>query len=476
VIHGKLLAVWQARGAAFRPANVSKHLTRHLLNSSTAYAQAQVAIKTLKERCPTVSVMANMPEVIALRALSHPNVIKCVESILDAGRVHLVFELMPDGDLESLNSAAGGKISSQHVAAIAYQILAATDYVHKSNFLHRDIKPENIFVSYPRRTINADKDSDRPWQGGAAPLVKIGDFGLAKQMAGAYSGNQHRPHTSYVATRWYRAPEQLLRMGSYGPAADMWSVGATIAEMATGGRPLFAGDDEPETLGAIFALRGEPAAVGWRDGARATAGFRTIRRRTASKEVIAALQSTSSQFYELVDSLLQLDPARRPTAAAAMRLPIFKGCSSWALAGNFRGGCSDGLRTPALSSRAGTHDGLNTNSHVLDTPSSSRHCRAPLPMLPAVDAACHELNFAGARDERRQGYMWAYEENRLSGSPRRHLREAPFHTPERRSNQPFSNCGPFVIPSDTKPDAPATTLRSPAGFFNIGAENARTQK
>jgi cyclin-dependent kinase-like len=47
--------------------------------------------------------------------------------------------------------------------------------------------------------------------------------------------------TSYVATRWYRSPELLLRM-NYGKPVDMWALGCLICEMIDG-RPLFPGEN-----------------------------------------------------------------------------------------------------------------------------------------------------------------------------------------------------------------------------------------
>ncbi len=76
--------------------------------------------------------------------------------------------------------------------------------------MHRDLKPANLLLT-------------------SEGVLKVADMGLARmrdaeaERAGGYT------HT--VATRWYRAPELLLASHSYGPAADMWSVGCILAEM-----------------------------------------------------------------------------------------------------------------------------------------------------------------------------------------------------------------------------------------------------
>lgn len=61
--------------------------------------------------------------------------------------------------------------------------------------------------------------------------------------------------TSYVVTRWYRAPEVLVA-APYGPASDVWSIGCTMAELATG-RPLFVGESTP-WLRSVPACRATP--------------------------------------------------------------------------------------------------------------------------------------------------------------------------------------------------------------------------
>lgn len=169
----------------------------------------------------TISAMTRLPEIQALRRLSHPNIVECKECILDKRSVHIVFELMTDGDLVQFSKVQAENLSERQIAGIAYQILAALAYVHASNFLHRDIKPENILLSHP--VGNGDAHQSHKYQ---TPTVKIADFGLAKELA----VDQHsmRPHTAYVATRWYRAPEQLLRIPKYGAAADIWAAGAFV--------------------------------------------------------------------------------------------------------------------------------------------------------------------------------------------------------------------------------------------------------
>ena len=89
-----------------------------------------------------------------------------------------------------------------------------------------DLKPENLLVS--------------------GDVVKLADMGLAREI------RSRPPYTDYVSTRWYRAPEVLLRSLSYNSPIDMWAVGCIMAELYSF-RPLFPGSSEPDEIYKICA-------------------------------------------------------------------------------------------------------------------------------------------------------------------------------------------------------------------------------
>ena len=100
--------------------------------------------------------------------------------------------------------------------------------------MHRDLKPDNIMIS------------ENPLQ------VKIIDFGTCKDLT-AESG----PHTSYVSTRWYRAPECVLRSHPYNFVSDVFAAGCIMSELYLQ-HPLFPGTSELDQIDKIFKILGTP--------------------------------------------------------------------------------------------------------------------------------------------------------------------------------------------------------------------------
>jgi protein kinase len=90
------------------------------------------------------------------------------------------------------------------------QCFLGLSYIHETGIFHRDLKPENLLWSEDNQ-------------------LKIADFGLSKQ-----HDRHYMPHTSYVSTRWYRAPEIMLKIETYDPKVDIFALGCIMAELFTG--------------------------------------------------------------------------------------------------------------------------------------------------------------------------------------------------------------------------------------------------
>uniref|UniRef100_A0A671FTL7 Cyclin-dependent kinase-like 3 n=1 Tax=Rhinolophus ferrumequinum TaxID=59479 RepID=A0A671FTL7_RHIFE len=168
-----------------------------------------VAIKIFYEKPEkSVSKIATR-EIKFLKQFRHENLVNLIEVFRQKKKIHLVFEFIDHTILDELQHYCHG-LESKRLRKYLFQILRAIDYLHNNNIIHRDIKPENILVS-------------------KSGITKLCDFGFARTLAAPGD-----VYTDYVATRWYRAPELVLKDTLYGKPVDIWALGCMIIEMATG--------------------------------------------------------------------------------------------------------------------------------------------------------------------------------------------------------------------------------------------------
>lgn len=144
--------------------------------------------------------------------LSHKNIVSYRGCFFgERGELNLVAEYVPGWSLAD-HLAQISKFPEHMVACITLQIVDGLDYLHKCGVTHRDVKPANILV-------NADG------------VIKITDFGVSSAVdVPTMTGN------TLVGTPWYIAPE-MIEGRPYGKSVDIWSLGCTVLELATGRRP-----------------------------------------------------------------------------------------------------------------------------------------------------------------------------------------------------------------------------------------------
>ncbi|XP_073445259.1 serine/threonine-protein kinase ICK isoform X2 [Dendrobates tinctorius] len=267
-----------------------------VLLARTTESGELVAIKKMKRKFYSWDECINLRELKSLRKLNHANVIKLKEVVRENDHLYFVFEYMKE-NLYQLMKDRNKLFPESTIRNIMYQILQGLSFIHKYGFFHRDLKPENLLCMGPE-------------------LVKIADFGLARET------RSRPPYTDYVSTRWYRAPEVLLRSTSYSSPIDIWAVGCIMAEIYTL-RPLFPGSSEIDTIFRICQVLGTPKKNDWPEGYQLASAMNFRWPYCVPNNLKTLIPNASSDGIQIMRDMLQWDPKKRPTASKALRHPYF---------------------------------------------------------------------------------------------------------------------------------------------------------
>eukprot|EP00795_Rhopilema_esculentum_P007464 gene7464-13235_t len=256
-----------------------------------------VAIKKMKKKFYSWEECMNLREVKSLRKLNHANVVKLKEVIRENDQLFFVFEYMKE-NLYQLMKNRDRLFPESVVRNITYQMLQGVAFMHKNGFFHRDMKPENVLCSGPE-------------------LVKIADLGLAREI------RSRPPYTDYVSTRWYRAPEVLLRSTNYSSPIDIFAIGCIMAETYTL-RPLFPGSSEVDMIFKLCSVLGTPAKDDWPEGYQLAAAMNFKFPQMVSTPLKQLIPNASPEAIQIIQDMLQWDPKKRPTASQALKYPYFQ--------------------------------------------------------------------------------------------------------------------------------------------------------
>ncbi|MED6218650.1 hypothetical protein PIB30_028491 [Stylosanthes scabra] len=169
--------------------------------SSASKEKAQAHVKELEE------------EVKLLKDLKHPNIVRYLGTVREEDTLNILLEFVPGGSISSLLGKFGA-FPEAVIRTYTKQLLLGLEYLHTNGIMHRDIKGANILVDNKG-------------------CIKLADFGASKQVVelATISGAK-----SMKGTPYWMAPEVILQTG-HSFSADIWSVGCTVIEMATGEPP-----------------------------------------------------------------------------------------------------------------------------------------------------------------------------------------------------------------------------------------------
>ncbi|KAJ9475643.1 putative serine/threonine-protein kinase [Pseudozyma hubeiensis] len=200
------------------------------------------------------------------RRLHHPNVMQLYEVIATEQYIWMVSELCAGGELYDY-LVENQVLAEPEARRIFGQLCLAVAYVHSKGIVHRDLKLENILL---------DERCN----------VKLGDFGFTREF------ERNRLMDTFCGTTGYASPEMLAGKKYTGEQVDIWSLGVILYALLCGALPF---DDDDESVMKHKILRGE----------------------------FEIPECLSEEAQDLVASILQQDPTKRPTIQSILAHPWF---------------------------------------------------------------------------------------------------------------------------------------------------------
>jgi len=205
-----------------------------------------------------------------LKVLIHPNIIRFRDIYMNKKlKLCIVMDYADAGDLYSKIENAKGYFQEHEILDMFTQLCLAIKHIHDRKIVHRDLKSQNVFLN-------------------KMGMIKLGDFGISKIL-----NHTHDLLTSFVGTWYYISPE-IVKGQHYSFKTDIWSLGVILYELCCLKLPF----------------RGQNQFV--------------LQRKILDGKYSPIPTRYSEELRQLVDDLLVLNPANRPSIYQILAKPIIK--------------------------------------------------------------------------------------------------------------------------------------------------------